>query len=242
MDISRPCQPEKLIPLLPSPNSDPSFAFRKIGFAALRRKSEIKLGLWRVDEYSGTGTVWSRNRFQNREPSTCLFLLIRMIGACKQTGSCWNDRMFCCDRCCCCWGSFLLPIGAPARLHESWNSLVSLVHRPIDLRSAIGKRKGAGTSLLSNLAHIEMLHNNKMRITFIVMAAPLWTLIRQLKSDYIQAVAQEIIKIWIFYIYMNIYLHVKVFIFVPGVDFNIIISHLSDNISYYKMFTHKHTM
>ena len=33
---------------------------------------------------------------------------------------------------------------------------------------------------------------------------------------------------------MNIYLHVKVFIFVPGVDFNIIISHLSDNISYYK--------
>ena len=71
-------------------------------------------------------------------------------------------------------------VGAPARLHESWNSLVSLVHRPIDLRSAIahiGKRKGAGTSLLSNLAHIEMLHNKKMRITFIVMAAPLWTLI-----------------------------------------------------------------
>ena len=28
---------------------------------------------------------------------------------------------------------------------------------------------------------------------------------------------------------MNIYLHVKVFIFVPRVDFNIIISHLSDN-------------
>ena len=85
----------------------------------------------------GTGTVWSRNRFQNREPSTCLFLLIIIIGACKQTGSC------------------------------------CLVHRPIDLRSAIGKWKGAGTSLLSNLAHIEMLHNNKMRITFIVMAAPL---------------------------------------------------------------------
>ena len=37
------------------------------------------------------------------------------------------------------------------------------------------------------------------------MAAPLWTLICQSKSDYIQAVAQEIIKIWIFYIYMNIY-------------------------------------
>ena len=127
-----------------------------------------------------------------------------------------NDRMFCCDRCCCCWGNFLLLIGAPARLHESWNSLVSLVHRPIDLRSAIahiGKRKGAGTSLLSNLAHIEMLHNNKMRITFIVMAAPLWTLICQSKSDYIQAIAQEIIKIWIFYIYINIYLHVKVFIY-----------------------------
>ena len=156
-----------------------------------------------------------------------------------------NDRMFCCDRCCCCWGNFLLLIGAPARLHESWNSLVSLVHRPIDLRSAIahiGKRKGAGTSLLSNLAHIEMLHNKKMRITFIVMAAPLWTLICQSKSDYIQAIAQEIIKIWIFYIYMNIYLHVKVFIFVPRVDFNIIISHLSDNISYYKMSIHKHPM
>ena len=73
-----------------------------------------------------------------------------------------------------------------------------LVHRPIDLHSAIGKRKGAGTSLLSNLAHIEMLHNNKMRITFIVMAAPLAlrTLkICQSKSDYIQAIAQEIIKI-----------------------------------------------
>ena len=171
-----------------------------------------------------------------------------MIGACKQTGSCWNDRMFCCDRCCCCCrGNFLLLIliGAPARLHESWNSLVSLVHWPIDLRSAIGKRKGAGTSLLSNLAHIEMLHNNKykMRITFIVMAAPLWTLICQSKSDYIQAIAQEIIKIWIFYIYMNIYIHVKVFIFAPRVDFNIIfISHLSDNISYYKMFIHQHTM
>ena len=38
-------------------------------------------------------------------------------------------------------------------------------------------------------------NNNKMRITFIVMAAPLWTLICQSKSDYIQAVAQEIIKI-----------------------------------------------
>ena len=106
----------------------------------------------------------------------------------------------------------------------------------------IGKRKGAGASLLSNLAHIEMLHNNKMRITFIVMAAPWWTLICQSKSDYIQAIAQDIIKIWIFYIYMNIYLHVKVFIFVPRVDFNIIISHLSDNISYYKMFIHKHPM
>ena len=169
-----------------------------------------------------------------------------------------NDRMFCCDRCCCCWGNFLLLIGAPARLHESWNSLVSLVHRPIDLRSAIAhirKRKGTGTSLLSNLAHIEMLHNKKMRITFIVMAAPLWTSICQSKSDYIQAIAQEIIKIWIFYIYMNInvkismshplifiYLHVKVFIFVPRVDFNIIISHLSNNISYYKMSIHKHSM
>ena len=155
-----------------------------------------------------------------------------------------NIRMFCCDRCCCCWGNFLLLIGAPARLHESWTSLVSLVHRPIDLRSAIahiGKRKGAGTSLLSNLAHIEMLHNKKMRITFIVMAAPLWTLICQSKSYYIQAIAQEIIKIWIFYIYMNIYLHVKVFIFVPRVDFNIIIGHLSDNISYYKMSIHKHS-
>ena len=40
---------------------------------------------------------------------------------------------------------------------------VSLVHRPIDQL-----RKGAGTSLLSNLAHIEILHN-KMRITFIVL-------------------------------------------------------------------------
>ena len=128
------------------------------------------LGLWRV---LGSGTVWSRNRFQNREPSTCLFLLIRMIGACKQTGSCWNDRMFCCDRCCCCWGNFLLLIGAPARLHESWNSLVSLVHRPIDLRSTIGLVHRPidlrSTSLLSNLAHIEMLHNNKMRITLTVM-------------------------------------------------------------------------
>ena len=62
------------------------------------------------------------------------------------------------------------------------------------------------------------------------MAAPLWTLICQSKSDYIHAIGQEMIKIWIFYIYMNIYLHVKVFIFVPRVDFNIIINHLSDNI------------
>ena len=41
---------------------------------------------------------------------------------------------------------------------------------------------------------------------------------------------------------MNIYLHVKVFIFVPRVDFNIIISHLSDNIPYYKMFIHRHSI
>ena len=65
--------------------------------------------------------------------------------------------MFCCDRCCCCWGNFLLLIGAPARLHESWNSLVSLVHRPIDLRSSIahiGKRKGAGDqSTLQSRSH-----------------------------------------------------------------------------------------
>ena len=34
----------------------------------------------------------------------------------------------------------------------------------------------------------------------------------------------------ILYLYEHIYLHVKVFIFVPRVDFNIIISHLIDNI------------
>ena len=39
------------------------------------------------------------------------------------------------------------------------------------------------TSLLSNLAHIELLHN-KMRITFIEMAAPLWTLISGLFGKY----------------------------------------------------------
>ena len=40
---------------------------------------------------------------------------------------------------------------------------------------------------------------------------------------------------------MNIYLHVKVFIFVPRVDFNIIISHLSDNISYQGLLQNVHT-
>ena len=35
------------------------------------------------------------------------------------------------------------------------------------------------------------------------MAAPLWRLVCQTKSNRIQAVAQELVKISLFYIYMN---------------------------------------
>ena len=52
------------------------------------------------------------------------------------------------------------------------------------------------------------------------MAALLWRLICQTKSDCIQAVAQELVKILIFYIYMDRYLHVKVFIFVLEMTFS----------------------
>ena len=37
----------------------------------------------------------------------------------------------------------------------------------------------------------------------------------------------------LFYIYMNRYLHIKVFSFVPKVDLAFIIGHMSENISYY---------
>ena len=40
-------------------------------------------------------------------------------------------------------------------------------------------------------------------IRIATMAAPLWSLICQTKSDRIQAVAQKLVKILIFYIYMN---------------------------------------
>ena len=67
------------------------------------------------------------------------------------------------------------------------------------------------------------------------MAALLWRLVCQTKSDRIQAVAQELVKISLFYIYMNRYLHIKVFSFVPKVDLTFIIGHMSDNISYYEL-------
>ena len=41
------------------------------------------------------------------------------------------------------------------------------------------------------------------------MAAPLWRLVCQTKSNRIQAVAQELVKISLFYIYMNRYLHIS---------------------------------
>ena len=65
------------------------------------------------------------------------------------------------------------------------------------------------------------------------MAAPLWRLVCQTKSNRIQAVAQELVKISLFYIYMNRYLHIKVFSFVPKVDLTFRIGHMSENISYY---------
>ena len=67
------------------------------------------------------------------------------------------------------------------------------------------------------------------------MAVPLWRLVCQTKSDRIQAVAQELFKISLFYIYMNRYLHIKVISFVPNVDLTFIIGHMSDNILYYKL-------
>ena len=63
------------------------------------------------------------------------------------------------------------------------------------------------------------------------MAAPLWRLVCQTKSNRIQAVAQELVKISLFY--MNRYLHIKVFSFVPKVDLTFRIGHMSENISYY---------
>ena len=70
------------------------------------------------------------------------------------------------------------------------------------------------------------------------MAAPLWRLVCQTKSDPIQAVAQELVKLSLFYIHMNRYLHIKVFSFVPKVDLTFRIGHMhdiSDNISYYEL-------
>ena len=57
----------------------------------------------------------------------------------------------------------------------------------------------------------------------------------QTKSDHIQAVAKELIKISLFYIYMNRYLLIKVFSFVPKVDLTFRIGHMRDNISYYEL-------
>ena len=65
------------------------------------------------------------------------------------------------------------------------------------------------------------------------MAAPLWRMVCQTKSNRIQAVAQELVKISLFYIYMNRYLHIKVFSFVPKLDLTFRIGHMSENISYY---------
>ena len=45
-------------------------------------------------------------------------------------------------------------------------------------------------------------------------------------------------KISLFYIYMNRYIHIKVFSFVPKVYLTIIIGHMSDNISYYELLQH----
>ena len=46
---------------------------------------------------------------------------------------------------------------------------------------------------------------------------------------------QELVKISLFYIYMNRYLYIKVFSFVPKVDLTFIIGHMSDYISYYEL-------
>ena len=68
--------------------------------------------------------------------------------------------------------------------------------------------------------HVRSLYSTQYEISCEIcistMAAPLWRLICQTKSDCIQAVAQELVKIWIFYIYMDRYFHIKVFIFVLG--------------------------
>ena len=65
-----------------------------------------------------------------------------------------------------------------------------------------------------NLAQYEI----SCEICIATMAAPLWRLICQTKSDCIQVVAQELVKILIFYIYMD--LHIKVFIFVLEITFS----------------------
>ena len=59
----------------------------------------------------------------------------------------------------------------------------------------IGKRKGAGASLLSNLAHIEMLAQQQDENHIYRNGCSLVALICQSKSDYIQAIAQDIIQI-----------------------------------------------
>ena len=72
----------------------------------------------------------------------------------------------------------------------------------------------AGESTLHTNSHMgEISCKNHI----IAMAAPLWTLMCQTKSNDIQTIAKEMIKVWIFYIYMNTYLYVQVFIFVPRV-------------------------
>ena len=49
------------------------------------------------------------------------------------------------------------------------------------------------------------------------------------------APCRDIVKISLFNIYMNRYLHIKVFSFVPKVDLTFILGHMSDNISYYEL-------
>ena len=67
------------------------------------------------------------------------------------------------------------------------------------------------------------------------MAAPLWRLVCQTKSDRIQAMAQKLVKISLIYIYMNRYIHIKIFSIVPKVDLTFRIGHMSDNISHYEL-------
>ena len=135
---------------------------------------------------------------------------------------------------------------------DLWNRLIVSV-KPVHNRLTfyiyvVGRRCPIQTEIRPNIAHkvhkvsryrvanttihVRSLYSTQYEISCEIcistMAAPLWRLICQTKSDCIQAVAQELVKIWIFYIYMDRYFHIKVFIFVLGMTFQVLKQRLNE--------------